>query len=133
MSTELAYEIVSPERLLKDATAAAVVLPGAEGDFGVYVGHAPFMSTLRPGVIEIFEQEGGTAERLFVKGGLAHVAESGLTILAEETIDLTSVDGADLAKQISDAEEDLRDASDEQEQSRLETELGWMRALQDAA
>ncbi len=133
MANQLAYEIVSPERLLKDASAALVILPGVDGDFGVLAEHAPFMSTLRPGVIEVFEQEGGTAERLFVKGGLAHVAETGLTILAEETIDLASVDGADLARRINDTQEDLRDATDELDQARLEAELGWMLALQDIA
>lgn len=133
MSEQLGFEIVSPERLLKDATAALVVLPGSEGDVGVLVNHAPFMSTLRPGVIEIYETDGGTAERLFVKGGLAHVAEGGgLTILAEEAIDLGTVDRADLAQKVANTNEDLRDASDDAAKARLEGELKWMTALEDA-
>lgn len=132
MSGKLAFEIVSPERLLNDSEAALVVLPGVEGDFGVLANHAPFMSTLRPGVIEIFEEENAAGERLFVKGGLAHVADTGLTILAEETIDLTTVDAADLDKQIETTKEDLAGAADDIARARLEKDLQWMDALQSA-
>ena len=59
----------------------------------------PMMSTIRPGVIEIFAEENGDAERLFLKGGLAQVSPAGLTILAEEAIALESVDSADLAQE----------------------------------
>lgn len=132
MAEKLAFEIVSPEKLLNSSEAALIVLPGAEGDFGVLASHAPFMSTLRPGVIEIFEEESAAGERLFVKGGLAHVVDTGLTILAEEAIDLTTVDAADLEKQIADTKEDLADAKDDVARTRFEKDLQWMDALQTA-
>lgn len=131
MTDTLKLEIVSPERLLKDATAAQVVVPGTDGDFAVLPAHAPMMSTIRPGVIEIFATDGGEAERLFVKGGLAQVSPDGLTLLAEETIDLGSVDTAALAQKISDTREDIEDAKDDVEKAAFEKELTWMLALQD--
>ncbi len=131
MTDTLHIEIVSPERLLKSAETAMVVVPGSDGDFGVLPNHAPFMSTLRPGVLEIFDDEAGAAERLFVKGGLAQVSPDGLTLLAEEVIDLSSVDTGDLASQIKDMQEDIEDAKDDVERAGYEKELAWMTALQD--
>ena len=126
MTDTLHYEIVSPERLLRNAEAAMIVVPGAEGDFAALPDHSPMMSTIRPGVIEIFETEGATPDRLFVKGGLAQISSSGLTILAEETIALDSVDMAELNQKIADTREDIDDAKDDVERVRLEKELAWM-------
>ena len=129
MADMLHFEIVSPERLLKDAQAAMVVVPGADGDFAAMPAHAPMMSTLRPGVVEIYETEGGDADRLFVKGGLAQISPEGLTILAEEAIHLEDVNAEDLAQQIAGAEEALAGASDDVARSAAEKELAWMAAL----
>lgn len=128
MADMLHFEIVSPERLLKDAEAAMVVVPGADGDFAALPAHAPMMSTIRPGVVEIFESEGGTPERLFVKGGLAQISPEGLTILAEEALDLDTVDTDDLSKQMADVRENL-DGADDIKRTALEKELVWMTAL----
>jgi len=129
MSDSLRFELVSPERLLKDTTAAMVMVPGTDGDFAVLPGHAPMMSTIRPGVVEVYESEDGEAEHLFVKGGLAQVTSSGLTILAEETLIVGDVDAADLAQKLSDAREDVEDASDDIVRARAEKTVEWMEAL----
>ena len=129
MADMLHFEIVSPERLLKDAQAAMVVVPGTDGDFAALPQHAPMMSTIRPGVVEIFETEGGDAERLFVKGGLAQISPEGLTILAEEAIQLDDVDAADLSAKIADTEASLNAASDDVARAAAEKELEWMTAL----
>ncbi|MFC4349291.1 F0F1 ATP synthase subunit epsilon [Kordiimonas lipolytica] len=131
MTDTLHYEIVSPERLLKDAEAAMIVVPGTEGDFAALPAHAPMMSTIRPGVVEIFETEGGEPERLFVKGGLAQISPAGLTILAEETLSLEDVDLDDLNTKIANTREDIEDAKDDVERAGLEKELDWMVALAD--
>ncbi|NVJ99639.1 MAG: F0F1 ATP synthase subunit epsilon, partial [Alphaproteobacteria bacterium] len=125
------YEIVSPERLLKDAEAAMIVVPGTDGDFAALPSHAPMMSTIRPGVVEIFETEGSEPERLFVKGGLAQISPAGLTILAEETLSLDDVNVEDLNQKIADTREDIEDAKDDVERAGLEKELDWMTALAD--
>ena len=79
----LHFEIVTPERLVRSEDVHMVVVPGAEGDFGVLEGHAPMMSTLRDGAISIYASAGATPEMLTVSGGFAEVSDSGLTILAE--------------------------------------------------
>jgi len=131
MTDTLHLEIVSPERLLKDAEVAMVVVPGADGEFTALPQHAPMMTTIRPGVIEIFADENDDAEQLFVKGGLAQISPEGLTILAEETLVLGDVDRDDLAKKIADTREDIQDAKDDVERAAFEKELGWMTVLED--
>jgi len=104
------FELVSPEKLLFSGDVESVVVPGSEGEFTVFAGHAPFMSTMRPGVVAITEGA-GKGQRLFVRGGFADVAPTGLTILAEHAIPLDELDAAKLDADIKDAEEDAADAT----------------------
>ncbi len=78
---KLRFSLVAPERELYAGDVDQVNAPGAEGDFGVFPGHAPFMTTLREGAVEVID---GSARRTFtVRGGFADVTPEGLTILAE--------------------------------------------------
>ena len=86
----LRFELVTPERLLRSGEVHMVVVPGTEGDFGVLAGHAPMLSTIRPGEIAIYESANSTPERLKIEGGLAEVNERGLTILAERAEPVTT-------------------------------------------
>ena len=110
MADKLALELVSPERLLVSIEADMVVVPGGEGDFGVLAGHAPVISSVRVGVIEVHD-EGKAPERIFISGGFAEVTPEGLTILAEEAIPVTEMDRDALEQRLKDAEEDLQDAT----------------------
>ena len=84
MAATFQFDLVSPEKKLASAQVAMVVVPGAEGDFGVLPGHAPMMSTIRPGIIEIYATEGSSpSARYEIDGGFAEVSADGLTILAE--------------------------------------------------
>ena len=89
-----------------------VTLPGAEGYFGVLAGHAPLISTLKPGVIETRGGPQGE-RRYFVSAGFAEVTAGKLTVLAEEAIPMESVDAALLDTRISNAEEDILHAKTE--------------------
>jgi ATP synthase F1 epsilon subunit len=70
------------------------VIPGSEGDFGVLAGHSLLISTLRPGVIEVWQGETVT-ERLFVIGGFAEVTETRCTVLADEAIPVAEINAAE--------------------------------------
>ncbi|MCW4461386.1 ATP synthase F1 subunit epsilon [Sphingomonas sp. BT-65] len=81
----LHFELVTPEKLVRSEEVHMVVVPGTEGDFGVLEGHAPLMSTIRDGNIEIYKTAGGNAPEIVrVEGGFAEVNEKGLTVLAEK-------------------------------------------------
>lgn len=117
MAELLDFELVSPERRLAKAKVAMVVVPGVEGDFGVLPGHAPMMSTIRPGAIAIHEADGGPATmRFFIDGGFAEVTETGLTILAEKATPVAEIDVAAVATQLAAA----RTAGDDAAIARLE-------------
>ncbi|MEX0851685.1 MAG: F0F1 ATP synthase subunit epsilon [Bauldia sp.] len=130
MAEPFQFELVSPERLLVSEPVNQVVVPGSEGYFTVLKGHAPFMSTMKPGVVEV-EREGKT-ERIFVRGGFADVGREGLTILAEQAIPLAEVDPAMLAEEVRHAEEDVADAKDGATKDAAELRLHQLRDVQAA-
>jgi F-type H+-transporting ATPase subunit epsilon len=79
------FELVSPERLILSTEVEMVVVPGTEGNFGVLPGHAPLISTIRPGTIDIY-QGGAVTERIFVVSGIAEVTPQRCTVLADEAM-----------------------------------------------
>lgn len=118
MADTFEFELVSPEKLLVSRPAEMVVVPGAEGDFGVLPRHAPFLSTVRPGVIAIYKGN-AVEEKIFVAGGFAEVTETRLTVLAQEAVPLSKLDRASVEKDIADLAEDLGLAKDETERENL--------------
>ena len=81
------FELVTPAKLVRSEDVHMVVVPGAEGDFGVLEGHAPLMSTVRDGALKVYRAENGTPEEIVVHGGFAEVTPQGLTVLAERVED----------------------------------------------
>jgi F-type H+-transporting ATPase subunit epsilon len=130
MAETLQFDLVSPERLLVSEAVESVVVPGSEGYFTVLARHAPFMTTLKPGIVEVTGGSGGPA-RIFVRGGFADVTPTGLTILADQAIGLEDLDSAAFAEQISLAEADVSAAGDDAARRlTAETRLNEMRNLQ---
>ena len=91
MADRVEFELVSPARLLVSEAVEMVVVPGEEGDFGVLPGHAPVISQVRPGVIDIHE-DGKVSRRIFVAGGFAEVTQERCTVLAEEACPVEDID-----------------------------------------
>lgn len=79
----LHFELVTPAKQVRSEEVHMVVVPGSEGEFGVLEGHAPFMSTIRDGAVQVFKSAGGEPELINVKGGFAEVSKNGITVLAE--------------------------------------------------
>jgi len=130
MADPFQFELVSPERLLMSEPVESVVVPGSEGYFTVLKGHAPFMSTLRPGVVDVTTAT--ATDRIFVRGGFADVSTEGLTILAEQAIPLEEVDAAMLAEEVKNAEEDVADAKDGAARDAAELTLNQLKEVQAA-
>ena len=104
MTDKLKFSLVSPARELFSGDVDHVIAPGTDGEFGVLPQHAPFMSTLKNGVVRVLEGEAVTM-RVFVRGGFADVTPDGLTILAEEAVNLADIDAAELADRVQAAHE----------------------------
>lgn len=126
----LHFEFVSPESVLFSGDVDQVDLPGSEGDMGILPGHAPLVTTLRPGIVTIFR--GGQREPVVVISGFAEVSPTGLTVLADKAVARADFDIALLADEIKDAEEDVADSQDDAQRDRLARQVEQLKALQAA-
>ena len=122
MADQVQFELVAPERLLVSEPVDMVVVPGSEGDFGVLPGHAPLISTVRPGVIETYSGK-AVKDRIFVAGGFAEVPRERCTVLAEEALPLAEIDRAAVAAAARTLREGLGLAKDEAERAATERRL----------
>jgi F-type H+-transporting ATPase subunit epsilon len=126
----LHLEFVSPERVLFSGDVDQVDLPGTEGDMGILAGHAPLVTTLRPGIVTIFN--GNERLPVVVIGGFAEVGPAGLTVLADRAVAREDFDMALLAGEIKDAEEDVADAAEGAHRDKLARHLDQLKTLQAA-
>ena len=122
------FELVSPERLVVSEPAQMVVLPGGDGDFGVLPGHAPLLSTMRPGTICVFENNKVRA-RIFVGGGFIEVTPQSCTVLAEVAVSLDELDRAAIEQNIRDLRDDVADKQDDAQRAEAERGLDVARAM----
>ena len=128
MADKVEFELVAPDRLLLAVEADSVAMPGMEGDFGVLAGHAPLISSLRPGVIEI-DGADDAENRIYVGGGFAEIVGGRLTVLAEEAVPVSQLDRAALEQRIRNAEEDLEDAKDDAARAKIQAQLDHLRSM----
>ena len=128
MAETTQFELVSPERLVLSRDVEMVVVPGSEGYFGVLPRHAPMISTLSAGVIDIYEG-GSVVDRIFVAGGFAEVTETRCTVLAEEARPLGEVTLADVEKELAGDRDVLKDTKDEVEREKLQDRIRMLEAL----
>ena len=128
MAEKVAFELVSPDRMLMSVEADAVAMPGMEGDFGVLPGHAPLISALRAGVITI---EGGSEgpDQVYVAGGFAEVADERLTVLAEEAVPVDDMDDPDIEQRIQEANDELAGAEDGEQRRLAEGKVGVLQEM----
>ena len=131
MADKLQFDLVSPERLLLSEAVDMVTLPGAEGEFGVLPGHAPVLSTLNPGVVEV-KGLSEALSRIYVRGGFAEVSADKVTVLAEEAVALSDLDRDQLDQQIRNAQEDLAAAKSDDDRMRIAAELENLQRLRAA-
>ena len=117
----LHFELVSPEKLVFSGEVEQVDVPGAEGDFGVLAGHAPMVTTLRPGVLTV--KAAGGEQKIVVLGGFAEVSAQGLTVLADTANSLADCDRAVLAAQIGEMEQRVAKMEPGNELDKLITRL----------
>ncbi len=122
MADKVQFELASPERLVMSEAVDMVVVPGTEGDFGVLPGHAPVMAALRPGVVEVHD-EGREPRRIFVARGFAEVTAERCAVLAEDSLPVEELDRAGLEQRLSDAREDLEDATSDEERHHSEAAI----------
>jgi F-type H+-transporting ATPase subunit epsilon len=112
MAGTFKFELVTPERMVVSEEAAQVVVPGTEGAFTVLPGHAPVISSLRPGVIDATLGDGRNV-RAFVKGGFAEVDADRLIVLAERALNVDKMDASTVSHELEAAEAEFSEAAED--------------------
>jgi F-type H+-transporting ATPase subunit epsilon len=92
MAGTLQFELVSPERRLAALAATEVQIPGADGDLTAMEGHAPTITTLRPGILRAVGSDG--AKAFVVTGGFAEITATGISVLAERAVPVEDASAA---------------------------------------
>src|SRR5262249_29758596 len=128
MAGTFKFELVTPERMALSQDAAQVVVPGLEGDFTVLPGHAPLISALRPGIVEVTLPDANKS-RIFVKDGFAEVDGEHLTVLVERALDVEAMDAATIAAELALAEAELTSARDDRARLAASSALAQLKAL----
>ena len=131
MTDLIRFELVSPEKLVLAADVQGVTVPGSEGDMGILPGHAPVMTTIRPGLLVVTTRS-GSEKRFYVRGGFAEINPEQLTVLAQQSIDVEELNAADIAQEVQNLEEDVADAKTEEAREKAEFALNRLKELQSA-
>lgn len=127
----LHFEVVTPEgRLYQDESVAQVVLPAQRGLLGVLPQHAPTVSVLLSGVIDIYHGP-RVAERIFIGGGFAHINEASCTVMATEGILVSDINKEDVQFYITRVRAEIEEAREEDEREMLQRTLMIARAKLD--
>lgn len=131
MADSFKFELVSPEKLLVSQDIVSVVIPGSEGEMTVMAHHAPTMTAIKPGLVEV-EAEGGNKDSYVVFGGFADILPDVCTLLAESAVRVADIDREDLAQRVQNAREDIADAKDDATKAKAEEYLNHLTTLQSA-
>jgi len=124
MTNTLVFELASPEKLVVSRKAAMVTIPGEQGDYSVLAGHAPLITSVRPGVVDIYDDaDGQPVERLFIAGGFAETTNERCTVLAEQVTPVDKLDRAKLEEEARNLTDYTASAQSDEERERLQKEL----------
>ena len=111
MDTKINFDFVSPEESIVSSEVEMVLIPAKEGDAGILPNHAPFMSILRQGIVEVtFDKD--NIKKYLVEGGFADVTPEKITILAESSLNLTDITDAALKDELANIQDGISTADD---------------------
>lgn len=129
MAGNILLEVVTPEKFVVNEEAQIVMAPGVMGEFGVLVGHTPFMTTLKLGTIRYMDTKG--EERcVFVSGGFAETLPNKLTVLAESAERRCDIDPDRAQQALERAQKRLSDEQHKEEIDFTRAKAALERALE---
>ncbi len=122
---KIRLEIISPERTLLNLDVTQVILPGAAGKFGVLYGHENYIATIKPGVIEIYQDEAVT-ERYIVSSGIAEITAKTCIILVDEAVKVGEIDFELFESRIEEVKKDMDNQTSELVKEEIEDRLIYL-------
>ncbi len=120
------FDLVSPERRLASVQASEVQIPGADGDLTAMEGHAPTITTLRPGILKAVSSEG--TKSYIVTGGFAEISASGVSVLAERAVPVEEADSAMFDAMVAEAKAAAAIAEDKDAAEKMVADMLALRA-----
>ena len=118
MSSKINFDFVSPMSSIFSGEVDSVLIPAKEGDAEILPHHAPFMTALRVGIVEIKLTDSENLKFL-IDGGFADIALDQVTLLAERSFDLVESSKEDFDKIINDVTKDIKKSEDDEEKEDL--------------
>ncbi len=122
------FELVSPEAKLVSGPVKWAVIPGEAGEMGVGAGHASFIVSLKPGVVQLYSEGDAEPLKIFIAGGFADVTGRSCTVLAEEAVNVTAINQAETEQFIKNLKEDLAAAQEHADKVRIAAQLKLTKA-----
>ena len=119
MDTKINFDFVSPEESIISSEVDMVLIPAIEGDAGILPNHAPYMTILRQGIVEVTFGKNNIKQYL-VEGGFADITPQKITILAENSINLTDIDDSALKEKLQQIDENISNASESDKELLIE-------------
>ena len=119
MDTKINFDFVSPEESIISSEVDMVLIPAIEGDAGILPNHAPYMTILRQGIVEVTFGKDNIKQYL-VEGGFADITPQKITILAENSINLTDIDDSVLKGKLQQIDENISNASESDKELLIE-------------
>ena len=119
--------VVSAEESIFSGEARFVALPGESGELGIYPRHTPLITRIKPVSVRI-QTADGAEEFIFVAGGILEVQPDCVTVLSDTAIRGKDLDEEKANAAKAQAEESLRNAKDDFDMARAQSELAVLAA-----
>lgn len=128
ISSTINFELVSPEAKLMSGPVKMAVIPGEDGEMGVGAGHASFVVSLKPGVVQLFSNDNEAPRKIFITGGFADITGENCTVLAEQAMNVEVINEGATAQEIKDLNEDLAAAVEDADKVRITRKIALAKA-----
>lgn len=125
------FQLITPEKVLFSGDITEVTVPGTDGEFGVLEGHAPTISTLKPGVVT-FHTSSGQTHKVAVQGGVAEAIPDRCSVLAEVATSLDGLTKDQLKTQLDEALAKIQHAAGTEEATSAQRQVAMMQAAIEA-
>lgn len=123
-------EFVTPEKSLLSSEVEQVIIPGSEGEFTILADHSPMISSLKPGLISIYEESSSEAVIYFVTDGFIDMASNNLTILAQSVIEKSQITTDKLDEIIESFQKEVDSTENLERKNRFNLKIDNVRAVQ---
>ncbi|NIG62734.1 MAG: F0F1 ATP synthase subunit epsilon [Serratia symbiotica] len=115
-------DVVSAEKQIFSGLVQKIQVTGSEGELGIFPGHAPLLTAIKPGMVHIVNQH-GEEEFIYLSGGVLEVQPSVVSVLADTAIRGTDLDEARALEAKYKAEDHIRNSHGDVDYAQASAEL----------